>query len=134
MPTWIEWLRCGDRLPRDKCAEYRRLWQALDDAEQRAFIARPADVPQFPAPVGRITRVKLPPIAVDFSASSAGLGDSVAKLVTVTRLKEPAVRLAKWFFKVNDCGCRARQDRWNQRYPWPAWWRISVGTWLKAWV
>lgn len=82
---------------------------------------------------GTVTRTKLPPFLFG-DGPSAGLGDTVAKVLIWSRLKEPAVRAIKWWFKTTDCGCRARQAAWNKRWPWPEWWRASVGTWLRRWI
>lgn len=76
---------------------------------------------------------KLPALMVH-NGVSRGLGDSFAKLLIATRLKEAAVRFIKWWLQTTDCGCRARQRGWNLRYPWPAWWRSSVGTWCRHWI
>lgn len=77
--------------------------------------------------------MRLPALLLGDGAS-VGLGDSVAKLLIATRLKKPAIRFIKWWFKTTDCGCRARQAAWNERWPWPEWWRNSVGNWLRRWI
>lgn len=134
MPNWNEWLRCDDGLPVEKCASYRRLWLALDPDEQRAFIPQAADVPEFPAPVGKLIRMRPKPVVVDFNKASVGLGDVVGKLLKRTGLDQPAIKLLKRITGDSDCKCRARQIALNERIPLPGWWQSSVGWWLRAWM
>jgi len=134
MPLMREWLACRDGLPAAKCEGYRRLWLALSEEEQRSLIPLTSDVPDFPHPVGRMVRTRHTAVSVDFSTSSTGLGDVVAKLLKNTRMDTHAIKLVKRITGDNDCQCRARQVWLNTHLPLPRFWRHSVGWWLRAWL
>ena len=48
---------------------------------------------------------------------SKGLGDTVAKLTEATGLDKAAEAIAKAFGK-EDCGCKRRQDKLNELFPY----------------
>ena len=48
----------------------------------------------------------------NFDAQSQGLGDTVEKITKATGIK----KLVKWVAG-EDCGCDARQERWNKLFP-----------------
>jgi len=50
-------------------------------------------------------------------AKSKGLGDSISKLTSITKLDKLATQIAKGLGK-KDCGCNKRQDTLNKIFPY----------------
>ena len=53
------------------------------------------------------------------SPASQGLGDTIAKFTSATKLDVVAEQIAK-AVGVDDCGCKARQQKLNQIFPYKA--------------
>jgi len=51
------------------------------------------------------------------SPASQGLGDTIAKITSATKLDVVAEQIAK-AVGADDCGCKARQQKLNQLFPY----------------
>lgn len=51
------------------------------------------------------------------SPASQGLGDTIAKITSATKLDVVAEKIAK-AAGAKDCGCKARQQKLNQLFPY----------------
>lgn len=51
------------------------------------------------------------------SPASQGLGDTIAKITSATKLDVVAEQIAK-AVGADDCGCKARRERLNQMFPY----------------
>jgi hypothetical protein len=51
------------------------------------------------------------------SPASQGLGDTIAKITSATKLDVVAEQIAK-AVGADDCGCKARQQKLNQMFPY----------------
>lgn len=51
------------------------------------------------------------------SPASRGLGDTIAKITSATKLDIVADKIAK-AAGADDCGCKARQQKLNQMFPY----------------
>jgi hypothetical protein len=51
------------------------------------------------------------------SNKSKGLGDTVAKITSATKLDKLAEKIAEVAGK-EDCGCKARQEKLNRMFPY----------------
>jgi len=63
-------------------------------------------------------------------SKSKGLGDTIAKITSITKLNIIAENIAKIITKNGDCNCESHRDKLNKMFPYKKWgkWKIPLLT------